>query len=109
MVNQLNNDKILAKIDEIINKIENSEDYLKYLDFKKKIENNKDLVSLISEVKILQKDVVHHMDKKNLLNSKIDELNNNPLYREYNNTIYEINNTYAILENNLNNYFSRNV
>ncbi len=105
----MNNDKILAKIDEIINKIENSEEYLKYLDLKKKIENNKDLVSLIREVKVLQKDVVHHMDKKDLLNSKIYELNNNPLYREYNNTIYEINNTYAILENNLNNYFNRNV
>ena len=34
------------------------------------------------------------------------ELNNDPLYREYNNTLYEINNTFAIIENSLNNYFN---
>ncbi len=105
----MNNKEILHKIDEIINKIESSELYLKYLDIKKKIDNNKELVMLINEVKVLQKDVVHHLDKKEKLNKKIDELNTYPLYREYNNVIYEINNTYAIIENNLNNYFYRNV
>lgn len=105
----MNNDKILLKIDEIINKIENSEQYKKYLDLKEKINNNHELMILINEVKVLQKDVVHHLNKKDLLNNKVAELNNNPLYREYNNTIYEINNLYAIIENNLNNYFSRNV
>ncbi len=105
----MNNKEILHKIDEIIDKIESSELYLKYLDLKKKIDNNKELVMLINEVKVLQKDVVHHLDKRELLNKKIEELNTYPLYREYNNVIYEINNTYAIIENNLNNYFYRNV
>ena len=105
----MNNKEILHKIDEIIDKIESSELYLKYLDLRKKIDNNKELVMLINEVKLLQKDVVHHLDKKDLLNKKIDELNSIPIYREYNNVIYEINNTYAIIENNLNNYFYRNV
>lgn len=109
MVNYLNNKEILYKIDEIINKIEGSELYLKYLDLKEKIDNNKELVMLINEVKLLQKDVVHHLDKKELLNIKTDELNTYPLYREYLNVIYEINNTYAIIENDLNNYFYRNV
>ncbi len=99
------NNEILDKIDEIISKIENSDDYLKYLDLKSKIENNKNLVSLIREIKILQKDVVHHLDKNKLLDEKINELNNNPLYREYINVIYDINNTYMIIENNINNYF----
>lgn len=98
------NNEILKKIDEIINKIENSKDYLKYLDLKSKIENS-ELVTLINEIKVLQKDVVHHIDKKELLDKKISELNSNPLYREYCNTIYELNNTYTVIENNLNNYF----
>ena len=97
--------EILNKIDEIIKTIEESDDYLKYLDLKNKISNNKELVNLINEVKLLQKDVVHHLNKKEILNEKINELNNYPLYREYNNTLSEINNTYAIIENSLNNYF----
>ena len=99
------NNAILNKVDEIINIIESSEQYQKYLDLKNKIEANNELVILINEVKILQKDVVHHIDKKSLLNQKIELLNSNPLYREYINVIYEINNIYAIIENNLNNYF----
>ena len=104
MVRQLNKE-ILNKIDEIIKTIEESDDYFKYLDLKNKISNNKELVNLINEVKLLQKDVVHHLNKKEILNEKINELNNYPLYREYNNTLSEINNTYAIIENSLNNYF----
>ena len=103
------NNEIINKIDEIINKIENSELYQKYLDLKEKLDNNKELMTLINEVKLLQKDVVHHIDKKELLDKKINELNSYPLYREYSNTVFEINNVYAIIENDLNNYFYRNV
>lgn len=85
--------------------IEDSSEYQKYLFLKEKIKNNKELMTLINEVKILQKDVVHHLDKKELLNKKIDELNNNPIYREFNNTLYELNNNYAIIETSINNYF----
>ena len=99
------NNEILDKVDEIINKIETSELYKKYIDLQKKIENNKEIMLLINEVRVLQKDIVHHLDKKNELEMKQQELNNNPLYREYINTIDEINNTYNIIENSLNNYF----
>lgn len=102
----MNNDEILNKIEEIISKIENSDLYHKYVDLKNKLNKNKEIVTLINEVKLLQKDVVHHMDKKELLNKKIEDLNNYPLYREYNNTICDINNIYAIIENNINNYFN---
>ena len=55
----------------------------------------------------MQKDVLHKRIKKKELDNLIIELNNNPLYREYNNTIYELNNTYGIIENSLNNYFNK--
>ena len=102
----MNNREILNKIDEIISKIEQSDNYLKYLDLKDKINKNNELKLLINEIKVLQKDIVHHINKKDLLNSKLKELEENPIYREYNNTIYEINSTYSIIENELNNYFN---
>ena len=104
MVNQLNKE-ILEKVDELVKEIEDSPDYQKYLLLKDKISKNKELMELINKVRVLQKDYVHHLTKKEELDKLVDELNSNPLYREYNNTLYEINNTYAIIESKLNKYF----
>lgn len=98
------NKEIITKIDEINTIIQDSEEYQKYLLLKKKMKKSS-LFPLINEIKVLQKDVVHHLDKKELLDSKIKELNDNPLYREYTNTIFEINNWYIIIENRINKYF----
>ncbi len=106
MVNQLNKE-ISIKIDEIINVIENSDVYQKYLLLKKSISENKELMELINKVRVMQKDVLHHKKTKDDLDKLMQELNNHPLYIEYNNTIFEINNTYAIIENSLNNYFDK--
>ena len=99
------NKEILNKVDEIISEIEKSEIYQKYLFLKKQIENNRELKSLINKIKVMQKDVVHNIEKQDKLDVLINELNNHPLYREYNNTIYEINNIFNIIEANLNKYF----
>ena len=101
------NKEILDKVDEIINNIEQSDEYQKYLQLKMQIDNCKELKKIINEVKILQKDVVHHVTSENKLKEKLNELNNNPLYREYINTLDEINNLYMIIENELNNYFTK--
>ncbi len=106
---RLLNKEILDKIDEIILLIESSSNYQKYLNLKDTISNNKDIMILINEIKVLQKDVVHHFDKKELLNKKIEELNNFPLYREYNNILYELNNEFSIVENSINNYFNKKI
>ncbi len=104
MVKSLNKD-IIDKVNEITKIIENSPDYKKYLEIRKEMQKNSSLMKLINEVKILQKDAVHHIDNNKVLKDKMDELNSYPLYREYNNALYEINNVYAIIENSLNNYF----
>lgn len=106
---RLLNKEILDKIDEIILLIESSSNYQKYLNLKDTISNNKDIMILINEIKVLQKDVVHHFDKKELLNKKIEELNNFPLYREYNNILYELNNEFSIVESSINNYFNKKI
>lgn len=95
------------KIDELINKIETSEIYKKYLSLQEMISDNKELMKLINKVKVMQKDVLHKKIDQEELEKQVDELNNHPLYREYNNTLYEINNTYGIIESSLNNYFDR--
>ena len=97
--------EILDKVDEIIKTIENTPDYQRYLEIKEKMGKNKKLNSLINEVRVLQRDVVHHMDKKKLLDEKMQELMEYPLYVEYQNALYEVNNYYAIVETSINNYF----
>ena len=106
MVSQLNKE-ILEKVDDIIQTIEESTEYKKYLDLKEKISNNKELMELINKVRVMQKDVLHKKNSQTDLDKLLDELNNNPLYREYNNVIYELNNTYSIVENSINNYFEK--
>ncbi len=99
------NKEILDKVDEIIKCIENTENYKKYLMLKEKLQSNKEIMLLINEIKLLQKDVVHHLDKKDELKKKLNKLEDYPLYREYNNTLLELNNTYTIMENRINKYF----
>ena len=99
------NKEILQKIDEIIKYIEESSEYQKYLKLKESINKDKDLKELINKVRILQQDVVHHKENKSKLDQMTNELENYPLYREYINTLDEINNIYSIIENSLNNYF----
>lgn len=99
------NKEVSKKIDEIINEIETSSIYQEYLSLREKIKNNKELMELINKVKVMQKDVLHKKKSKEDLDKIIDELNSYPLYREYNNVVYEINNTYGIIESSLNNYF----
>lgn len=103
----MNNKEILDKIDEIINIIENSSDYQKYLLLKEDLNNNKEIKLLINEIKLLQKDIVHHIDKKEILNEKIRKLESIPLYIEYQNVVSDINNTYACIENRINYYINK--
>ena len=101
------NKEINEKVDEIIQEIETSDIYQKYLLLQNKIKNNKELMELINKVRIMQKDVLHKVSKEEELNTLVNELNNHPLYIEYSNVLYEINNTYAIIENSINNYFDK--
>ncbi len=106
MVNQLNKE-IEKKVDEIVSEIETSEVYQKYLSLKDKMEANKELMELINKVRIMQQDVIHKKKNEKDLELLMDELNREPLYVEYKNTVDEINDTFTIIENSLNNYFDK--
>jgi len=105
------NNDILAKVDEIINYIEDSDNYKKYLLIKEKMKNDQEINDLLNEIKHLQKRLANNYNKETELELEIELeeknnlLNNIPLYREYLNTLDEINNIYNIIENSLNKYF----
>lgn len=99
------NKEIEKKIDEIISEIENSPVYQEYLSLKEKISKDKKLMELINRVRVMQKDVLHKKVKKEELENLVNELNSEPLYIQYSNMVYEINNTFAIIEERLNKYF----
>ncbi len=101
------NNEILKKVDEIILEIENSPIYHNYLYLKEKISNNQELMELINKVRIMQQDVIHKKKNEKDLELLMDELNREPLYVEYKNTVDEINDTFTIIENSLNNYFDK--
>lgn len=105
----MNNKEILAKVDEIIALIKESDDYQKYLSLKKELENNQEINLLINEIKLLQKDVVHHLEKKDHLQEIIKELEEKPLYMEYQNIVYEINNSLAVIENQINQFIDHKI
>lgn len=100
------NKEISQKVDEIINEIENSSIYQKYLSLKEKIAKDKELMELINKVRVMQKDVLHKRTTKEELERLVNELNSHPLYIEYSNAVYEINNIYGIIESSLNKYFN---
>ena len=99
--------EILSKIDEIIEYIESSDNYQKYLLIREKMSNEQEIKELLNEIKHLQKKLANNYNKniENELEEKNKVLNNIPLYREYLNTLDEINNIYNIIENSLNKYF----
>jgi len=84
------NNIILNKIDEIIDIIKNSEEYQKYIEISNKMKNNKEIMTLIEEVKTLQKKLVKekslgnntdYIDKQ--IDEKLKELDTFPIYLEY--------------------------
>ena len=104
------NKEILEKVDDIINYIENSKDYQKYLLIKDKMQNDLEINNLLNEIKHLQKKLANNegnMDLKKELSLKNEILKNIPLYREYLNTLDDLNNVFNIIETRINNHFDK--
>lgn len=109
MVQPLNKKEINAKILEIIEYIQTTESYQNYLKARKILEQNEKIMNLIQDIKTLQKELVKNQSKKEELDLKIKEklniLNTEPSYLEYQTYQDEINNLLIIFENKINKYF----
>ena len=103
------NKELNNKLDEIIEYIKNTDSYQNYLKAKELLDKREDLKEIISNIKILQKEIIKNPSKKKELelelNEKIKLLESDITYLEYNNYLSEVNNMLAILENKLNKYF----
>ena len=86
--------------------------YQKYLLIKDKMTNDKEINNLLEEIRILQKKLANNSNNieiKNELDLKNNDLRNIPLYRDYLNTLDDINNIFNIIENKLNSYFDKKI
>ncbi len=105
----MNKKEINAKILEIIEYIQTTESYQNYLKARKILEQNEKIMNLIQDIKTLQKELVKNQSKKEELDLKIKEklniLNTEPSYLEFQTYQDEINNLLIIFENKINKYF----
>ena len=106
------NNLILDKVDEIINYIKETSEYKDYLFLKDKVSKNNKINSLIEEVRIIEKELVKlEVNNKDITdlekeyNSKLEELNKIPLYKDYVDTVEKLDNIYQDIKNRLDNYF----
>ena len=107
------NNKILNKMDEIIDIIKNSDEYKGYMEISNKMKNNKDIMTLIEEVKLLQKRLVKekslgndisNIDKE--INNKLKHLEEYPIYLDYIYLQEDLNNSIGLVKTSVENYIN---
>lgn len=109
----LQNNSIVSKIDEIIDSIKDSKEYQNYLFLFDKLSKNDRCNSLIKQVKTLQKELVkkqangqnvNELEEK--INKLVSELNTIPLYVEFVDKQHDLNKIYQSIKIRLDNYFN---
>ena len=104
-------ENLLNKVDDLVDTIKSSEEYKRYLELEDKVKNNKEIMSLINEVKDIEKSIVNSKSKKdteslkNELDNRLSKLEDYPLYIEYIELQEELNNLFGTIKDKLNNYF----
>lgn len=100
MVKSLNKD-VLAVVDEIVLHIKNTDNYKKYKLLEEKMMQDKDIMERVNRVKKLQKEIVKLEYEKKDITSKekeieqlLRELDNYPIYQEYNYLLEDLNNLF---------------
>ncbi len=102
---------LLNKVDDLVNTIKSSDEYKRYLELEDKVKNNKEIMSLINEVKDIEKSIVNSKSKKDTeslkkeLDNKLSKLEDYPLYNEYIELQEEFNNLFGTIKDKLNKYF----
>lgn len=97
--------KILSKVDEIIDVIKSSEEYTKYIKVAEKMNNHKGIMNLIDEIKILQQKIVKDSSlNKDItlleqeINKRLEQLESYPIYIEYITLQEELNNSMSLVK-----------
>ncbi len=101
-----NNSK--ESLEKIINYIKNTKEYQKVKEYKKKMHNKEELMTLIEEIKLLQKKYVKSSYNKKIkeeLDIKLNNLNNDRDYLTYNYYLEKVNEMIDLVKNEFNDYF----
>ena len=93
----------MSSLEELFNSIENSKSYHDYLKVKDILEKDKNIKKTIEEIKELEKQATYleyigddqYKEIDELIKSKVDVLNDNPVYQEYLNKMDEFNDELA--------------
>ena len=106
-------DKILTKTDEIIDIIKSSEEYQRYIEISNKLKEHKEIMSLIDEVKSLQKRLVKEnalgkdiVAIDNEIDKKIKQLEGYPIYLDYIYLQEDLNNSMLLVRETIEKYIN---
>lgn len=101
-------ENVNKEIDNLVDYIKNTDDYKKCIKLKDQMKDNSELMSLIDEVKNLQKKYIksnYDLLIKEELDKKNKELLEIPIYVLYNKHLNNVNYMIDYINNSLNNYF----
>ncbi len=101
-------ENVNKEIDDLVDYIKNTDDYKKCIKLKDQMKDNSELMSLIDEVKNLQKQYIksnYDLLIKEELDKKNKELLEIPIYVLYNKYLNNVNYMIDYINNSLNNYF----
>lgn len=111
MENMLNN-LILDKVDNLVNFIKNSQEYKDYVFLSKKLSKNEKVNDYINKIKSLQKEIVKKEvsgEDITLLDEEVkqllSELDKIPLYKDFIEKQEELNDIYQLIKQRLDDYF----
>ena len=102
-----NKEKILNKVDDISEYIKRQEEYKNIIKIKDKMKSNNKINNYIDTIKKLQKEYIKTKDEniKKELDKNIKELNDIPLYNEYNRNLEIINEKIEYINDYINEFF----
>ncbi len=95
-------------LDEVVSCVVNSKEYQNCLQIKKKMNDNQELMSLISQIKVLQKKYIrnyHNQKIEKELEEKKELLQKFPIYVVYLQNLEIVNEKIEYVKDSLNDYF----
>lgn len=103
-------EKLLNKIDDLVNCIKNSDDYIKCIELQEKMSSNNEITDLVEKIKDLQKKYIksnYDTVIKKELDKTNDELMNIPVYAMYLGYLEKVNYKIDYVKDYMNDYFNK--
>lgn len=109
-------DNILKKTDELVEYIKKTPDYIKYQQLVEQVKKDDEIMSIINEVKNLQKTAVNKEYRKedvaeinNKIKTNIEKLQTYPIYQEMTYLQEDLDNLFMTIKNMLDDYINKQI